>query len=1027
MTTFTITTEVNYTSLTPKQGNDSFNINGGKLVINSDTRYGPNVTAATGVLGGITSSASLGGDLLVDGTSVRLIPFNNSSSVIPAYGSIITCSTGSAELLCVMSDKHGGIMYAAGAAMPASGWLKVRNIVGTFGAEVLGGISCSATGADEVGWIFLAGAQDKSHIHSRLGNSVFNGLKYYIGVTNGTAGQTFQLPFVTAESIISYPGVEIETSPGSNEYQFWPNAANKFTSVHCSTDSRSSFVGISNTGVLSIGRGFDLSLCGFLPPAGCKIRIPNIITQCTGTSGLAQNVVPNENLSKRYKSNYTSSGNIWLKNVTGSWYWSIVQAYNCYIRDLHGCDQILIQEIATRLDIDEVHSGLSNYAASPLAVNALLMQQCYNGGTVGKVSGLRAESTSNSGYAAIFVNLYDTWTFKDIRVGQTGSPTAINGCLYLNTCTNVLIDTIRSFTKRLVISTCTNVIVKEHYYADACVGTTPVTQPCSGVEVYGGATDVTVLNFKNWPNVANTHPYNGLIYCNTAMNVKFRFCGDALNPYNTGSVNPTGHIYVDGGNNTNIMIQRNWVTALRTSLHSGTNTTKNLLFVNNYTTDATKTIGPQQLDSQVYGNRHNGGSVPTSFIAVYGNSMWDAFTGDTTTRAALIFSEKTSYNQDAYVINSGTPAFTSQGAVVMKAIGDSVTWTWGWFIKGWTGLTSHATQGQNTANHLYEYDIDKGNGFSGIFKTVNSANLQSETGINPVTGFRLRIRISCSVASTLNRLDSFRIDGTTTLALQNEAMYPLDQATLTVTGVTAGSTVAVFKASYSLGDAPAAIATNTTTSSVSLKYDYDEGESHYIVKIRKPGFDPIELTYVNMLKTQIPVSQQENKDGFSVVVYGRGDGSTKPFVTISPTDLRIDIGNFRCKAEDVYDVLAEWQSTAIGISYNEAIRFDGTDMIMMNNWRFRRALGIYTSAGLDALPVVDGQANASPDDETNGSVDFKARSVRTYYINQQPVYTLNDFAAAVWDYGQINGLSAQTNLLKAKAAAETAVALTASI
>ena len=263
--------------------------------------------------------------------------------------------------------------------------------------------------------------------------------------------------------------------------------------------------------------------------------------------------------------------------------------------------------------------------------------------------------------------------------------------------------------------------------------------------------------------------------------------------------------------------------------------------------------------------------------------------------------------------------------------------------------------------------------------------------------------------------------------MQNEALYPLDQAALTVTGVTLGSTVAVFKASYSLGDAPVAVATNTTTSAVKLKYDYDEGESQYIVKIRKPGYDPIELTYVNMLNTEIPVSQQQNKDGFSVVVYGRGDNSTKAFVTISAADSRVDIGNYRCKAEDVYDLIADWQATVSGISYNEVLRFDGTDIIMMNGWRFRRALSIYTSAGLDALPVVDGQANASPDDETNGSVDFKARSVRTYYINQQPVYTLNDFAAAVWDYSQINGLSAQTNLLKTKIAAETAVALTAAI
>ena len=1027
MTTFNITTEVNYTSLTPKQGNDSFNVNGGRLVIDCDTRYGPNTTAATGVLGGFTASASLGGDLIVNGTSVRLIPFDSASSTIPAYGTTITCSTGTAELLCVMAEKHGGIMYASGAAMPTTGWLKVRNVVGTFGAEALSGISCSATGADEVGWMFLAGAQDKSHTHSRLGTSVFNGLKYYVGVTNGTAGQTIQLPYVVAEGIMAYPGVEIETAPGSDVYLFHPNAANKFTSTHCSTDSRSSFVGISNAGVLIIGKGFDNSLCGYLPVAGCKVRIPNIITQCAGITGLAQNVTPNENLSKRYKSNYMSSGNIWLKNVTGSWYWSIIQAYNCYIRDLHGCDQILIQEIATKLDIDEVHSGLSNYAGAPLAVNPLLFQQCYNGGTVGSISGLRAESISNSGYAGMFVNLYDKWTFKEIRIGHTGIPTAVNGSLYINTCTNIVIDTLRTFTKRFVASSCSNVIVKEHYYADACVGTTQVTQPCSGVELFGSTTDATILNFKNWPGVDNIHPYLGLIYCSTAINVKFRFCGTPQNPYNTGTINQSGHIYVDGGNNTNIKIQRNWVTGVRTSLHSGTNTTKNLTFVNNYSIDPSKTIGPQQLDSQVYANRHNAGGNPTSYIAVYGNAMWDAFTGDTTTRASLILSEKTSYNQDAYAINSGNPVFTSQGALVMKNLGDSATWTWPWVIKGWTGLSTHLSQGQNTLNFLYEYDLDKGSGFSGIFKVVNSTNLQSETGFDPVNGFRLRIRISCAIAAITNRLDGFRIDGTTTLALQNEALYPLDQAILNISGVASGSTVAVFKASYVLGSAPEAVATDTTASTVTLKYDYDESQSHYIVKIRKPGYDPIELTYVNMLKTDIPVSQQENKDGFSVVVYGRGDNSTKAFVTISAPDSRIDVGNYRCKAEDVYDLVVDWQASVTGIRYNEVLRFDGTDIIMMNGWRFRRALSVYTSAGLDALPVVDGQANASPDDETNGSVDFKARSVRTYYINQQPVYTLNDFAAAVWDYSQINGLSAQTNLLKTKIAAETAVAIAASI
>jgi hypothetical protein len=43
------------------------------------------------------------------------------------------------------------------------------------------------------------------------------------------------------------------------------------------------------------------------------------------------------------------------------------------------------------------------------------------------------------------------------------------------------------------------------------------------------------------------------------------------------------------------------------------------------------------------------------------------------------------------------------------------------------------------------------------------------------------------------------------------------------------------------------------------------------------------------------------------------------------------------------------------------------------------------------------------------------------------VYTLNDFAAAVWSFSQANGLTAENNLLGAKSSAETAVAIAASI
>lgn len=64
---------------------------------------------------------------------------------------------------------------------------------------------------------------------------------------------------------------------------------------------------------------------------------------------------------------------------------------------------------------------------------------------------------------------------------------------------------------------------------------------------------------------------------------------------------------------------------------------------------------------------------------------------------------------------------------------------------------------------------------------MSNANLAAETGIDPVIGFGVKLRITCTVASTANQITSLRFDGTTTLALQNAALYPLDNSTLTLT------------------------------------------------------------------------------------------------------------------------------------------------------------------------------------------------------------------------------------------------------
>lgn len=1022
MATFTVTNTKYITELTGKTGNDTYNINGGSLIIDCDTRYAQNATPTASVLGNINVSSSLGGNLTVTTENTVILQVQVTSGIVPASGTAITQGAVTGELLCVMQMSTGGLVYSSGATTPSVVWLKIRKTSAnsfTTGALSSGSLICSALSDEQQGWIVLAGVQNGTHSHPRIGTMQFRGDWLNVGVTTGSRGQTVQLPHFTAESVTAYGGVEIETSMGSGVYQFWPNAGNRFTTAVCSLDSRSSFVHITEQGLVYIGRDTLGNDCGFVPSAGCNIRIPSIITQNCLTTNTNLNITPQGTMGSRYECAFSSAGNANISKVTGAWYWNIVQPYSCTINDLHSCDQVVIQEVATHAIINNLHVGLS-VSSTNFASNAINIAQCYNGGTVNNMSWIRADAVSTSGYAAVIVNLYGGWNFTNLRGGNLGVPTAVAGALYVNTSNDIVIDNLKVFCKRVLITSCLGLTIKNIQYADTTIGTTSTSVGCHIIEASAKVDKLLVENLFNWPDAPNSHPYNGLFYCNTVFDSKFRNVGSPSTPFNCGTVNLPAYIWSDGGNNADLKFQRIWTTGLRVGLISGTNTTKRITAENCYMTDATKTIGPQQLDSVIHGNRFNAGSVPTSYIAVYGQSCWDGFTGDTTTRGALIFVEKTSANPSAYEVTSGTPRFTSQGALVMQSVGDSITYTWPWKILGWAGLTTMVSQGANTVNHLFEYDIDKGSGFSGVFRVLNNANLTSETGIDPVIGFTPKIRITCSVGATGNRLDSLRFDGVTSLALQNTALYPLDKAVLNLDNLLTGSNVAVFIGTPTNGSTPV-VSANVTTSSASLTYSYDQSVTSYTVRIRKAGYFPIDITYQNALETTIPIAQQGFKDGYGVDIYGRGDGTTSAFVTLDGPNRRIDIGNQLCKAEDVFDVVSNWSSSLLGIIYDEVIRFDGRDLLLMGPWRLRRGLPAYTNAGIDSVVVVDGMSTASPDDEVNGSVDIRAKAVRTFDSSGGTV-TPATLAAAVWAYTLNTGNTAESELLATKTNASNAFA-----
>ncbi len=844
MANFTVTSTQLMTELTNKAGADSYFINGGTLVIDCDSRHGPNQSLTTGPLGHVQISTTLGGTFKLDGSKVRLIPFTGGSGNVPTLGSQISQGEATAELLCVMSSRTGGSIYTAG--MPGTGWLKVRLVNGTFSAGVLGGINATAAGPDETGWMVVAGVEDKAFTVPRLGTMVVDGRWLNVGTTSGLRGQNLNLPHFAVEGSTFYPGVEIETAPGSGIYEFWANVGVKFRNSIVSTDSRSRFVYISTNGVLTLGKGQDNLNAGLLPVAGCNVRVPNIILQNCGTNRSNNSV--NDTLGLRYESSFGGGGSLAHSISTGAWFWNIGQPWDCHITDLHSCDQVTISRVIQSPYLDRVHVGLSTRNTFS-AASALLIQQCRNGGHIGEVSGVRAEGTSTSGYAVTLQNLYGAWTVDRIRAVYASDCTAVSGALFLNTNDDLNIEIAEVVGKRVLVYACKRTTIGHLFYADNVKAATTSAASCCAVEVMNQSIGCRVLKVSNWADAPNTHPYNGVVYANTTENLTVRGVGTLSVPYNGGS--GTGSLFVDGGNNVNPRFQRCWLTGLRNGLNSANPSTFGLVMENCYHADASKTQTISQSQVVSRGNRHNSGNVSTNFTGTTGTSYTDAFTGDATARLTLVMTEPLS-SDGMMQVEVGNPKFSGTGALVMSQ-GDSAVWTTPYFVLGWTGLTSASIAGVNLALHTAHYDLDKGQGFSGTYKTLQASNLAAEGAIDPEVGFRLKIKLVCTASNFSNSISNVTVTGTTTLAAQNNALYPLDvvMASVHLTGLQFGSNIAV-----SL-DGTQVFAGAAVTSTADIEYLHRPGAAECVITITKTGYHPETLTLPNAQTLTVPVHQHE--------------------------------------------------------------------------------------------------------------------------------------------------------------------------
>lgn len=226
----TVTTVVNYDddTISGLLNGETLTINGGSVTVDADVRW--NQQAA--VFGAVTLSSTLGGAFLIDGTKVWEVPFSASSGNVPTQAALgsngVTGGTSGATGELTRVWAAGSLTPAtAGDPMPATGFIKLRSKTGNFqSGETItlpGGATVTASGAGKRSWINVVGREATGLTIPRLGDFQVEGDWYDLGTTDGTDGQTFQLPVAD-----ECPALQVETAPGSGVYEWWLNAGAKW-------------------------------------------------------------------------------------------------------------------------------------------------------------------------------------------------------------------------------------------------------------------------------------------------------------------------------------------------------------------------------------------------------------------------------------------------------------------------------------------------------------------------------------------------------------------------------------------------------------------------------------------------------------------------------------------------------------------------------------------------------------------------------------------------------------------------------
>ena len=511
---------------------DDYLINGGFLTIDTHTRYGLGSNTSAGI-GDIVMSASLGGTIEFNSTLVRCIPYNTGSGNVPALDTTISISGANGKLLGVYSALNVA-PTTAGSAMPASGFILIRqwNSV-AFAAGALTGIAASATGVDVAGWLEIVGVDALTCTVNRLNTFRVRGDYYFFqGVTtDGTRATTYQIP--SNGAIVYLPGVEVETGTASGIYEFYPCAGSMAAlAANIATDAvRGRWCWISTAGLLRFGHDGTNSTGGYIPPAGRKIRIPNIFFMSCTQAAQTVNVLPNATLATRYEFSTAGGGVLDIDKSCSNWYFNINQPYSVALTNSHVTSAIVLTECASPIAWSNV--GVGQEAAN--TQTALLMSLNFAGGTMDKCVWSRAAQAGAGTYITSWADCSGFTVTNERNHSLTKAANATSGT---TTQTRVALSTWTNTTLgggRVFQTTCTDVTYLNSIYYDHPSTTTSTGIPMFAFDILASCVRVK-YDGLTFGGLTLVQPYSGILQIGAAgcTDIKLRNLGTAASPLDMG-------------------------------------------------------------------------------------------------------------------------------------------------------------------------------------------------------------------------------------------------------------------------------------------------------------------------------------------------------------------------------------------------------------------------------------------------------------------------------------------------------------